>query len=256
MSLTDRFGSVEQVLHRVTDGVISLDRDGGIQYVHGFVARWMGGEDAPDGYTGQCLWDLFPRLHHSRFYEACIQAMASGRTMQFAEFFPQTRRWFEIRLFPDANGLTALVSDVTELRRILYEQEQRYQSLFEHNPDGVFSLDRHGRYAEVNPAALRMTGYTKEEMLGRPFAPFVYPDDLPVARACFERAMAGEPQAFDVRVLSKDGRILHLHATNISAASCATSRSAGAPRRRCGSRRNSTRSDSSRPVSPTRSAIR
>ena len=43
--------------------------------------------------------------------------------------------------------------------------ERQFKSYINNAPDGVFITNERGRYLEVNPAASRITGYTKEELL-------------------------------------------------------------------------------------------
>lgn len=47
----------------------------------------------------------------------------------------------------------------------LVVSEEKYRSYIEHDPDGVFVADENGKYIEVNEAACRITGYSKEELL-------------------------------------------------------------------------------------------
>ncbi|WP_426453237.1 EAL domain-containing protein [Paenibacillus sp. S-38] len=47
----------------------------------------------------------------------------------------------------------------------LFESEQQFKSLFEHNLDGVVAFNLQGRVTAVNPAVTRITGYTEEESL-------------------------------------------------------------------------------------------
>lgn len=47
----------------------------------------------------------------------------------------------------------------------LKESEEKYRNYIDHAPDGVFVADEDGRYIEVNMAACRITGYSKDELL-------------------------------------------------------------------------------------------
>ncbi len=49
----------------------------------------------------------------------------------------------------------------------LRDSEARYQALFESIADAVFIHDRQGNIWEVNPAACRRLGYSREELLSR-----------------------------------------------------------------------------------------
>lgn len=60
----------------------------------------------------------------------------------------------------------------------LRDSEERYRSYVEHAPDGVFLADQTGAYLEVNPAACRMTGYSREELLGMKIPDLLPPESL------------------------------------------------------------------------------
>ncbi len=57
--------------------------------------------------------------------------------------------------------------DITERKQItdkLAKSEKEFKVLFECAHDGIFILEKDGRYTDANSAALKMTGYTKEEL--------------------------------------------------------------------------------------------
>ncbi|PEP55967.1 PAS domain S-box protein, partial [Bacillus pseudomycoides] len=41
---------------------------------------------------------------------------------------------------------------------------EMYASLFEHNPDGIISLNLQGIILHINPSAKKILGYTSEEL--------------------------------------------------------------------------------------------
>ena len=78
-------------------------------------------------------------------------------------------------LVRDADGrpkfALRMVEDTTERRRAdeaVRESERRYRELFENANDLVFTLDLDGRITAINRAGERITGYSREELLGRP----------------------------------------------------------------------------------------
>jgi len=44
-------------------------------------------------------------------------------------------------------------------------KESEFRSYFDNNPLGIFLADEHGNYVDVNPAATRITGYGRDELL-------------------------------------------------------------------------------------------
>ena len=114
-------------------------------------------------------------------------------------------------------GAVVVLDDVTDQREQqerLRRSEERYRSLFDHNPDAVFSIGEDGRFLALNPAAERLSGYSVEELVGEPFAPLLAEEDREEALRRFLRVLGGEPDAHDYALTRKDGerRIVHVSA--------------------------------------------
>ena len=101
--------------------------------------------------------------------EAVLEAVEAGAT----EYFPKP--------FEDINQLTLRVGAAEERARLrregkwlhnaLVESEERYRKLFAATPDAVVVFDERTRCIEdLNPAALRLYGYERSELLGQPVA--------------------------------------------------------------------------------------
>jgi diguanylate cyclase (GGDEF)-like protein/PAS domain S-box-containing protein len=119
---------------------------------------------------------------------------------------------------PAVEGVVLNYRDITERRRAemrLEESEQRYKSLYEHNPDTVYSFDLAGNFLSANPACETLTDYTAEELMGRPFAPLVVPEDLERTLRHFEKAANGEPQNYEIAINHKRGNRIELNVTNL-----------------------------------------
>jgi PAS domain S-box-containing protein len=109
--------------------------------------------------------------------------------------------------------IAELEAEVGRLRKVeieLVQTEQRYRSLLDHNLDAVFSLDRNGCLTSVNPAAVRMTGYTTEELVGMSIARLVAPEELVHAYDMFNRTLFGDRNEMETIVMTKDGRRLNV----------------------------------------------
>src|SRR5215469_14557161 len=84
------------------------------------------------------------------------------------------------------------------------KSDQRYRLLVENAADAIVSLDREGRFTSLNPFCEKLTGWPREEWIGRPFLPLVHAEDLPRVKDSFANALIGlkTPMA-EIRVLSK-----------------------------------------------------
>ncbi|GAB3043763.1 PAS domain S-box protein [Spirosoma pulveris] len=78
------------------------------------------------------------------------------------------------------NRLIGVIRDRTKKRQAdqaLKVSEKRYRSLVDHLKDIVFQTDLSGNLTYLNPVWQKITGFSVEEALGKPFLEFVFPDD-------------------------------------------------------------------------------
>jgi len=95
--------------------------------------------------------------------------------------------------------------------RSLMESKQRYQSLFEHHPDAVYSLDNDGYCLNANHACEQLTGYTAEELRTISFAEIVSPHEAQRAQAMFDIAKTGVPVTDNTKIIRKDGSTIEIN---------------------------------------------
>lgn len=92
-------------------------------------------------------------------------------------------------------------------KQSLQDYEEKYRNLVEKANDGIAIIqDRVFRY--VNPRLAEIAGYSVKEIIGKPFANYIHPDELPKVEERHKRRLAGEevPSIYESAVKSKDGR--------------------------------------------------
>ncbi len=83
------------------------------------------------------------------------------------------------------------------------------QLIMEHSLDVICTLDGEGRFTFLSAACERLFGYKPEELVGRPYADFIHPDDLPQSHQAAADVMAGKPlRDFENRYRRKDGSLI------------------------------------------------
>jgi diguanylate cyclase (GGDEF)-like protein/PAS domain S-box-containing protein len=100
-------------------------------------------------------------------------------------------------------------------RRTLEASEQRHRSLFEQNPDGVYSLDPMGRVLASNPSMTRLLGYTEEEFAGRSAVRLIAADQRRKSAEKFSLALSGVPQNYETALVGKDGSRIEIAMTQV-----------------------------------------
>ena len=92
--------------------------------------------------------------------------------------------------------------------------EARYALLVQSAPDLIVTFDIAGQVVEANPAAIRGSGFTLDEMRSRKNQSFFLPEEWDAVHARFLSAMRGEATAsFQFRFPRKDGEVRWLDAT-------------------------------------------
>lgn len=100
-------------------------------------------------------------------------------------------------------------------RHSLETSEQRYRSLFDQNPNAVFSLDSNGQFLAGNKALEKMTGYRNEELRKMTYMPLVHPDHKDFVEERFLKALNGTPQSYESKGVRKDGTEYHVYVSNL-----------------------------------------
>lgn len=120
-----------------------------------------------------------------------------------------------------ADSLRILANQVIQLLELrkknaqLEASKNAYSSLFEQNPDGVFSFDLNGRFLSANDVMLKMVGKTVRELRRTTFARYVSPAYMQLVTQTFSKATEGEPQNYNVEIISASGKKLIVNITNI-----------------------------------------
>ncbi|WP_316836335.1 PAS domain S-box protein [Pedobacter nutrimenti] len=69
------------------------------------------------------------------------------------------------------------IEDITKRKEIegnLLLSEKKYRTIFENVQDVFYQADQQGRVTEISPSILQYSGYTREEIIGRPVIDFYY----------------------------------------------------------------------------------
>jgi len=87
----------------------------------------------------------------------------------------------------------------------LEQAEARTRALFEQASDGIFIADIEGRYIDVNDAACRMLGYSRDEIIGTTIMDMILPEDLERLQAAKTRQLEGGAESGEWKLRHKDG---------------------------------------------------
>ncbi|PKD16773.1 hypothetical protein APR41_08190 [Salegentibacter salinarum] len=89
-----------------------------------------------------------------------------------------------------------------------------FQSLFDHNPDAVYSFDLKGNFLSINDSALKLGEGTREVALKTNFLSLIPAEDKAKVMDHFTKAVAGEIQHYETGFISLKGKKKLLQVTN------------------------------------------
>ncbi len=104
-----------------------------------------------------------------------------------------------------------MVGELRVVRRVSEdrEEEHRLSATFVHAPIAMTHVALDGTFLAINPKMTELTGYSEEELVGRPVAEITLPSDIAGDRPFFQAAREGrELQVREKRYRCKDGRVV------------------------------------------------
>ncbi|MCX7569310.1 EAL domain-containing protein [Tumebacillus sp. DT12] len=149
-----------------------------------------------------------------QIYLASLASLSSP----FSIFGPDTDLYWLIEsvlTFLAVRFVISILDERMQFAKKLEEKEQYYKSLFEHNPDAVYTLNLEGAIIHTNAASVKVTGYGPEETHGLPVNDLIPPDERFRAQENFFKALQGEPQNYELTARHRDGHSVELAVTNV-----------------------------------------
>jgi PAS domain S-box-containing protein len=161
-----------RILKNMHYGVFTFDTEGRFTFVNdvlikrsGYPRKW---------YAGKNLFDVV-RPQEREMVRQHFEATVRGEHVPPYRFpfrkATDDAAWAYISTTPLREvgrivGVLGIILDVTKqtkAEQALRESEEKYRRLFEDSRDAIFITDAGGKLTEVNPAFLKLLGYTKEE---------------------------------------------------------------------------------------------
>jgi two-component system NtrC family sensor kinase len=188
------------------DAVLTVDANDEVLYANGAAADLFG--RTASRLVGESLGDLLGPGHRRvrdaglepGRWEARIPAHGSELVVAVA--------LAALRSNDEVVGGVATMRDVTVERLAtedLARSESRYRHLFEGASDAIMTFDSLGRFTTVNDAGEEISGYARDELIGRFFGPLLALESLPRAIIEFRKALAGGAGQFEAAIVRKDG---------------------------------------------------
>ena len=103
------------VLERISDGLVALDRNWRYTYVNHQAASLFGRQ--PADLIGRHIWTEFPEGVGQPFHLAYEKAMAEQVFIEMENYYEPWDRWFENRIYPSADGVSIFFHEITRRKQ-------------------------------------------------------------------------------------------------------------------------------------------
>jgi PAS domain S-box-containing protein len=96
--------------------------------------------------------------------------------------------------------------------------EEHFRKIVEYAPIGIIMIDGDLKWRMVNQRFCDITGYSKDELLGKTFIDITYEEDIKLNMDLYMKMLSGavEEYEFEKRYVRRDGKIIWVH-LNVSA---------------------------------------
>ena len=157
---------------------------------------------------GKKAAEVFPELVQQGFVDLLMNVYKTGNPFSANEQFIQididgngvlTDNYMNFVYQPYRNsenkieGIFFFANLVTEqvlARKKIEQGEKHFRALVENAEDIISLADEKGNLVYISPAIEKITGYSIEEMLGKPYASIIHPDHLKESTALFAKLAA------------------------------------------------------------------
>jgi PAS domain S-box-containing protein len=194
---------LNEILESIQDDFYVLDREWNFVYVNRLFTSRV--DKTPQDFVGNNIWQMFPNHVGSVLEENFRAAMEKREVRRFEISGEYMTAWYRMRVFPSAEGITVLGTDITERKRaevalrLAHEElEQRVEERtaelaianrellneiaerreFERQlriqmaamdaaANGIVITDPQGYILWTNPAITQVSGYSADELVGQ-----------------------------------------------------------------------------------------
>ncbi|MEO6330733.1 MAG: PAS domain-containing protein, partial [Ginsengibacter sp.] len=104
-----------------------------------------------------------------------------------------TTAWVMGQATPERNqenqivGYIGTITDITDRKtaeQVISASEEKYRTLVEQASDAIFLFDYDGNFLDLNTSAVKLSGYTREELLERTIHDLSIEDDIKMKPGC------------------------------------------------------------------------
>ncbi len=210
----ERQNNLNLILESMPDGVYIVSTDYEVEFMNKVLIDDFGDQ------VGNICYKVF----HNR-EEPCprckITEVMNGKTVRWEWHSRRKKKTYDLVETPlrNTNGTLSKLTifrDISERKRIeeeLKEAKEQYRVIFEHTLTALCVIEEDKRISLANKEFESLSGYPREELVGKKWTDFIAEDDLDrVRNYCDERRKGGAAACSAFKFVGRDGAIKYVNA--------------------------------------------
>jgi PAS domain S-box-containing protein len=205
------------------DTIIQINKNGNVIYASPSLVDFSG--YTVEEFVGTHFLKYFPENQIPPAFEF-FKKILSGETIKSQEFTAVQKDGnlinIEVSFSPLKQqqkiiGVQGTVRDITErsqFQKELKAREEKFRLLAEAIADSIFEISPEGIFTYVSPGTAAITGYSVEEIIGKPVAEFSPEWERPKAFESMKRVFSGEQiRSMELVSQKRNGELIYLEFT-------------------------------------------
>ena len=206
---------IENILEGITDQFYAMDCEWRFTYINeralGYIQRAKGKDLTRQDLLGKNVWELYPELVGSVYYQKYHEALREQKTVHFEVYYPPNDTWGEMHAYPSEEGLSVYWQNITERKRAEEKLRRSEGYLAEaqrvsHTGSWAWNIStgecfwslEHFRIFGLDPDNFKTTKETTQRL--------IHSEDLPFVEQTLEKAVRDRSDfELDYRIVRPDG---------------------------------------------------
>jgi len=210
---------LRRIMESSNDIFIMLDAKFNVVEINKAATRYLPAGTERKDYIGKNILSLMPAIKESGRYQRYLEVLNTGKPLELNDVtvdpaFGDLR--VSARVFKVGNGLGIMATDITELRLLesLKESEEFSSSLLDNAPYPILVAEANTAIKYVNPALLKLTGYSLSELIGKK-VPYPYWTEEATHRMIqhTEQVLLNSVQKLELPMKKKNGKLFWIEVT-------------------------------------------
>ena len=201
---------ISEILENMTDGFIALDSNWNCIYLNKEFEQLF--NISKTEIIGKSIFESFPTISSNSIGQILFNTKENNKLSSFIEYYQPTNSWLFAKLYPEKNGMSVFIQDITSFRTTennIRKQKQNLYSLINATNDLVWSVDPDYKLISANEA------FKKQFQLQTSIQAIEhvslihdsYPNEVvELWKTLYNRALNGEEYQIETELVNKDGR--------------------------------------------------